>query len=99
MKSSQDIGRALFAVEPMPMGALAIPTPSGCAVVRDEVPVPVRGEGRNCYACFWRQKEVVPKRRLVCGKDDKKIQPSDWCESFKPRERSPKGCAQIWAEK
>ena len=41
MISSQDIGRALFSVEPMPQGALGVPgCPEGCLWVRDEVEEP-----------------------------------------------------------
>ena len=36
MKDSQDIGRALFFVEPMPMGPLGVFVPKGCALVYQE---------------------------------------------------------------
>jgi len=56
-----------------------------------------RGE-RNCYGCRWRQKEVQPEMRLVCGKDGVEREPWEWCYMFRPRENSPEGTALIWCE-
>ena len=59
----------------------------------------IRGKDRNCYLCFWRQKEISPRRRLMCGKKGTEVEAYEWCGEFKPREISPCGTALTWGER
>ena len=40
---------------------------------------------KRCYNCKYRQKEVQPKRRLVCNLHDKEIDKFDICDDHEDR--------------